>query len=761
MDTTHKDAAGSDDSDWDDLYGETTQSNANGSNAVVAESGGFDAIRTDEAIFPPAGAVIESRRQSAEDTLALNVTGAITETVQPTGTSTGATGPELLPLDAGAESAADSTAHITADIATHSIADSAAHSTPAPSVDATITQDGSDTNVDNNRSAVAAKNDATITHPTEQLSETTSQPPNPKRIKLDSTDVEDDVGPAGVGGVAQVLDHLRRSSTISEKSFRGKGNENSLTGPNEDSHDVQAVNSGPSLADATGETAPDSDPESSSDSSDSDSDSDSEASDTEGGSAMNHEEMAKMLMREEGEDGDRSGGGPPRTANEKAEVIPPKPQINITEDTKVTLLGQVMHFAESRLVIAGTPGMAFDKIPSIEAPLCNAARKVIGAINDVMGTTANPFFLIIISEDELDTLGLQPGAQIFSVDAHTTFENVAEMKAKKYTDASNINDEEAGDDELEFSDDEVEQEYKRMNKASKKDGKGKLSREDFTRNAGPAGPDGYGNRRGRGRGGPRNRGNDRGGRGGRGGYDNNRYVDGGFRRYAPSSDDVPNWNHDVNYGDETRRPTSPPADGYTPLKRPDNLSEMMRTGGPVRNNARGNGNARVRPYDNNRGRGDNDRGGRGSSNNYGAPAARVPHPLPQAPPLAAQHQPYPIYNPNAYAGYTAPATANSYTAPAAPYSYAAPGTNNTYTAPTTNTAYAAPGTAAPTSHAPVYQQPAYNAQAYAQYQAQQAAYAAQPQAYQFNGQTYQYGAGGAYNPNYTAGQYGQQGGQQK
>ncbi|OQO04066.1 hypothetical protein B0A48_10709 [Cryoendolithus antarcticus] len=756
MDTTHKDAAGSDDSDWDDLYGETTQSNVNRSNAVVAQRGDFDVIRTDEAIFPPAGAVIELRRQSAEDAPALNVTDAVVGTVQPIGTSTGATGPGSLPLAAGAEIVADSTAHITADIATHSIADSAAHSTHAPSVDATITQDGSDTNVDNNRSAVAAKNDATITHPTEQLSETTAQPPSPKRMKFDITDVEDDVGPLGVGGVAQVLEHLRRSSTISEESFRGTGSENSLTGPNENPQAVEIHQDDTLSADPTGETAPDSDPESSSGSSDSDSDSDSEASDAETGSAMNHEEMAKMLMREEGEDGDRGGGGPPRTANEKAEVIPPKPQISITEDTKVTLLGQVMHFAESRLVIAGTPGMAFDKIPSIEAPLCNAARKVIGAINDVMGTTANPFFLIIISEDELDTLGLQPGAQIFSVDAHTTFENVAEMKAKKYTDASNINDEEAGDDELEFSDDEVEQEYKRMNKASKKDGKGKLSREDFTRNVGPAGPDGYASRRGRGGRGPRTRGNDRGGRGGRGGYDNNRYDDGGFRRYAPSNDDVPTWNHDVNYGDENGRPTSPPADGYTPLKRPDNLSEMMRTGGPVRNNARGNGNARVRPYDNNRGRGNNDRGGRGSNNNYGAPAARVPHPLPQAPPLAAQPQSYPIYNPNAYAGYTAPATANSYTAPAALYSYAAPGTNNTYTAPTTNTAYAAPGTAAPTSYTPVYQQPAYNAQAYAQYS--QAYQAQQPQTYQFNGQTYQYGQG-AYNPNFTGGQWGQ--GQQK
>nr|OQO28333.1 hypothetical protein B0A51_04052 [Rachicladosporium sp. CCFEE 5018] len=695
MDTTHRDAAGSDDSDWDDLYGETIQSNVNGSNAVVAQSGDFDVIRTDEANFPPAGA--------------------------PIGTSTGATGPGSLPLAAGAEIVADSTAHITADIATHSIADSAAHSTHAPSVDATITQDGSDTNVDNNRSAVAAKNDVTITLPTEQLSETTSQPPNPKRIKLDSTDVEDDVGPVGVRGVAQVLEHLRRSSTISEESFRGTGNEKPLTGPNENSQAVEIHKDDTLSADPTGETAPDSDPESSSDSSDSDSDSDSEASDAEAGSAMTHEEMAKMLMREEGEDGDRSGGGPPRTANEKAEVIPPKPQINITEDTKVTLLGQVMHTAESRLVIAGTPGMAFDKIPSIEAPLCNAARKVIGAINDVMGTTANPFFLIIISEDELDTLGLQPGAQIFSVDAHTTFENVAEMKAKKYTDASNINDEEAGDDELEFSDDEVEQEYKRMNKASKKDGKGKLSREDFTRNVGPAGPDGYANRRGRGGRGPRNRGNDRGGRGGRGGYDNNRYDDGGFRRYAPSSDDVPTWNHDVNYGDENGRPTSPPADGYTPLKRPDNLSEMMRTGGPVRNNARGNDNARVRPYDNNRGRGNNDRGGRGSNNNYGAPAA-----------------PYPIYNPNAYASYTAPATTNTYTAP---------GTTNTYMAPNTNTTYNAPDTATSASYAQAYQQPAYNAQAYTpaasyaqysqQYQAQQAAHAAQqPQTYQFNGQTY-------------------------
>lgn len=534
--------------------------------------------------------------------------------------------------------------------------------------------------------------------------------------------------------------------------------------------------------DPTGETAPDSDPEDSSD----DSSSDSDDSDT-ASMVMDPAELTAMLERGDAEDdADRGAGGPPRTVHELKEEIPAKPNITITASTPVTLLGTVMHFAENRLVITGDPGMTFEKVPAIDSALCNADREIIGAISDVMGTTSNPFFLVILAESELAALKLQQGVKVFYVNEYSKFDSVDEIRAKKHTDASNLHDEEVGEDEEEFSDDEKEAEYKKLNKQSKRGGQGKLSRTEYLNNDRSGQYDQFredrgGRGRGRGRGGRGDRARGRGGRGGRGGYGDDDGYPRNFGNYH--GDNMPDVRVELTYGDDDRPAdgaVSPlGADGYIPLKRPDNLSQLMRTGAPSTNADRGG--QRSGGQDRGRGRGGNDRGRGGSNSNYrgdrGAPY--VPHPLPQMPPAPQPQQQ------QAYSGY-APASANGYSPNSA--------TNNTqpYQQPQYNT---------PATAASAYQQPAQTPAWPSWYQpntatpAQQAygsqvqqSYSAQPQQrqgqYQFQGQTYQYPPaagytqpqpqtqtqqvqqiymqppGGAYNPNFAAPQWNQQQGGQ-
>ncbi|KAL8686348.1 MAG: hypothetical protein Q9218_007170 [Villophora microphyllina] len=297
-------------------------------------------------------------------------------------------------------------------------------------------------------------------------------------------------------------------------------------------------------------------------------------------------EEARRLMQEDGGSDDEGKGGktaigPLRTLNEKPDEIVPKPQIEVTPAMTILELGKVEHVVEnSILIIAKQSGE--NRALESGSLLCLQDRSVIGVIAEVLGQVQRPYYSVrFTNAAAIAEASISTGTVAFYVEQHSTYVFTQNLKAFKGSDASNMHDEEVGDDELEFSDDEAEAEYKR-----------RVKQERLARKGGRGGrEDGFSKPL-------------RGGRGGRGGgYPNQPYT---------RENGTPTMNYDDNDDGD---------DLYTPLARPSNLHEIMGRGEAPQedfNSRTSNGNTgghqgpqRGRP-DRGRGRGgDRSRGGRG------------------------------------------------------------------------------------------------------------------------------------------------------
>lgn len=215
--------------------------------------------------------------------------------------------------------------------------------------------------------------------------------------------------------------------------------------------------------------------ESSSDSS-SDSSDDDDNSENEGYELLGVEETARLLMEAEGgsdDEGDGrgkgSGSGQVRTKNELPEEIIPKPDVTITPEMKIEELGVVESVVENIILIkAFTPGEY--QVLDTGSVLCNGDRTVIGVVTETIGKVLQPLYVVYFnSPEELKELNIEVGTKIFYPVDHASYVFTEPLKNMKGSDASNLHDEEVGDDEMEFSDDEKEAEYKRSLKQKKKD----------------------------------------------------------------------------------------------------------------------------------------------------------------------------------------------------------------------------------------------------------------------------------------------------
>ncbi|KAK4174881.1 Gar1/Naf1 RNA binding region-domain-containing protein [Triangularia setosa] len=213
----------------------------------------------------------------------------------------------------------------------------------------------------------------------------------------------------------------------------------------------------------------DSSPYESSDSSSSDSSDDD--SDDEDYPILGVEETARMLMALD-HDGDGSGSRavaePIRSKNEKPEEVIPKPDVQILPEDKIELLGQVLFIVETNLVIKSSKSAA-EQVLDTGTVLCKEDRTVIGALADVLGNVRDPMYTVGFTKaEEIKELGLEVGMSIFFPTKHANSVFTKPLMEVKYTDASNIHDEEVPPEEMEFSDDEKEAEYKRRQKEQKR-----------------------------------------------------------------------------------------------------------------------------------------------------------------------------------------------------------------------------------------------------------------------------------------------------
>jgi H/ACA ribonucleoprotein complex non-core subunit NAF1 len=201
---------------------------------------------------------------------------------------------------------------------------------------------------------------------------------------------------------------------------------------------------------------------SSSDSSSSDDSSDDEADD---GELMDPEEMVRLLMAESADDAGASGNAKVKTLNEEEEKYE-KPDIKVENETQITQLGKVEAVVDNLILVKATMS-GDDKVLESGSALCLRDFTIIGKISEQIGRVEEPRYSVGFNDPaEITTLGIAKDTLIYYVDAHSTFVFTEPLRKQKHTDASNLHDEETND--VEFSDDEAEAEYKRHQKQAKK-----------------------------------------------------------------------------------------------------------------------------------------------------------------------------------------------------------------------------------------------------------------------------------------------------
>ncbi|KAJ7193297.1 Gar1/Naf1 RNA binding region-domain-containing protein [Mycena pura] len=202
--------------------------------------------------------------------------------------------------------------------------------------------------------------------------------------------------------------------------------------------------------------------------SETDSSSDSESSDSE---EEPSKPPAKDLDVEE-----ESGAAPPTTSyfqtkNELLETDVAVPDIEeVGADETLERVGEVMSIIDKTVIVKGISSDVFsssrDRTLDCDTLLVFEDRKVLGYIYDTFGPTSQPLYQVKFNASyPIDTDKVQPSRPVFHVPQRSKFVFVEHIKRMKGSDASNMHDEEPGDDELEFSDDEAEAAHKRRLRA--------------------------------------------------------------------------------------------------------------------------------------------------------------------------------------------------------------------------------------------------------------------------------------------------------
>ncbi|KAL4876261.1 Gar1/Naf1 RNA binding region-domain-containing protein [Aspergillus karnatakaensis] len=343
--------------------------------------------------------------------------------------------------------------------------------------------------------------------------------------------------------------------------------------------------------------------ESSSDDSTDSSDSDDEDEDY---PILSPEEQARILMSGElGSDDEGEGKGkagvPLKTANEVPEEVLPIPEVTITPEMKIVLLGNVEAAVENTVLIAANVTGEYQVLEA-GSLLCLEDRRVAGVVSETLGRVENPLYAVRFpTAADVESHGLARGTTVYYVEQHSTFVFTQPLKGLKGSDASNFHDEEVAEDEVEFSDDEQEAEYRRKLKQKRQERKGGKGDNAAGKGRGPPGPSKLGQ-------------------------------------------------SELNYDDNAAE------DGYTPLARPKNLHEMMRQEAPVESDGfsgrhsgrgRGRGNDRGGRGSRGRGRGGRDHHGHGHghhSQHDSQPHYQQERDAPQHQHHQPQPQQYPPYN---------------------------------------------------------------------------------------------------------------------
>ena len=154
----------------------------------------------------------------------------------------------------------------------------------------------------------------------------------------------------------------------------------------------------------------------------------------------------------------KGAGGQLRTKNEMPEEVVPKPDVTITPEMRIEELGVVETIVENIILIKAKTSGEYRALES-GSVLCLKDRSVIGVVSETLGRVQQPLYTVrFTNAGEITEVGISLGTNVFYPEQHAKYALTQVLKAYKGSDASNLHDEEIGDEEMEFSDDEAEAE---------------------------------------------------------------------------------------------------------------------------------------------------------------------------------------------------------------------------------------------------------------------------------------------------------------
>lgn len=171
-------------------------------------------------------------------------------------------------------------------------------------------------------------------------------------------------------------------------------------------------------------------------------------------------------MSDDEDDGPASATGP-KTEHEVVQPEVKAPEIERVEDgLEIAKLGTVQSVIDTVVVVKADASGDYRVIDE-GSLLCWDDRNVAGVIFETFGSVQQPFYSLRFPATRLPSPDIfKIGRPIFYIPKMASYVFTKDIRAVKGSDASNVWDEEVGPNEVDWSDDEKEQEYRRSIKAA-------------------------------------------------------------------------------------------------------------------------------------------------------------------------------------------------------------------------------------------------------------------------------------------------------
>ncbi|KAI8355061.1 Gar1/Naf1 RNA binding region-domain-containing protein [Choanephora cucurbitarum] len=186
--------------------------------------------------------------------------------------------------------------------------------------------------------------------------------------------------------------------------------------------------------------------------------------------SSSEDESQKQTRRMHEEEDEEEEEGHVKTAHEIVDFVIEKPDMEMTPTTPIVLAGTIYQVIDNVIVIHARTGSELSTLDQ-GSLLVYENRQVLGEVFETFGPVVRPYYSVRFNTaQEIDRQLAVVGAPVFYVPSYqkTHLVEVETLKRMKGSDASNMYDEEVGEEDMEFSDDEKEMEHKRQKKAHKR-----------------------------------------------------------------------------------------------------------------------------------------------------------------------------------------------------------------------------------------------------------------------------------------------------